>query len=115
MEFVPLVVMTATVKKIVDLLKYGTNNDLNALITQLVAWAAGVLVVAITAASDWGSTFAIGEFRLSDMNVWSQLLAGVQLASTAGFGWDVLKAVDGTNSAIVPRLLHRDKSSSNGS
>jgi hypothetical protein len=44
---------------------------------------------------------------VSTLNGWSLVFVGLAIASTAGFGWDAVKAIDGSNSAVVPNLLAR--------
>jgi hypothetical protein len=105
MDFVPLIVLTAMIKKIVDTLKYTVSGDLNAVVTQIVAWAAGVALAFVAANSDWGDTIMVNGQSLASLNGWSLAFVGVNLASLAGFGWDTLKAIDHTNSATVPTLL----------
>lgn len=105
MEFVPLLVMSAAVKKLVDFVKYVLNVDVNAAVTQLTAWGSGVIVTAVGAHSDWASTLNINGHTLDTLNGWSQVLVGFVIASTAGVGWDSIKALDNTNSSIVPNLL----------
>lgn len=105
MEFGLLIVMSTLVKKLVDTAKYATNGDVNGVVTQIVAWGAGVLVTAIGAHSDFAGTFAIADHTLASLNGWSQALVGVNLASLSGVGWDLLKAIDNTNSAVLPNLL----------
>lgn len=107
MEFVPVLVLTALVKKIVDTVKYASAGDVNGAATQVVAWLAGVLVTVLAANSDFGGAIAVNGATLGTLNIWSQMLVGVNLASAAGVGWDVIKAVDNTNSAIIPNLLAR--------
>ena len=105
MEFVPLLVMSAMVKKIVDFAKYATNMDVNALITQVVAWAAGVGVAFVAASSDFAQSFQVNGIGLGELNGWSLALFGFTLSSAAGVGWDTIKAVDNNNSAAVPPLV----------
>lgn len=105
MEFVPLLVLSALIKKIVDTVKYGAAGDVNAVATQIVVWIAGVLVMFAAAASDLGAQLTVNGHSLGDLNNWSVVLVGVNLASTASVGWDVIKAVDNSNSAAVPNLL----------
>lgn len=106
MDFVPLLLMVACIKKVVDLIKYATNADINGLITQVVAWAAGIGVVAVMAHSDFASTAVINGVTLESLNWAGIAIAGTVVASAAGFGWDTLKSLDNTNSAIVPNLTH---------
>jgi hypothetical protein len=105
MEFIPLLVMSALVKKIVDFVKYAANGDINAVVTQIGSWAAGVAVAFVAANSDFGEGIGINGQLLSALNGWSLALVGFNLASAAGIGWDVIKAVDNTNSAVVPNLM----------
>lgn len=105
MEFVPLLVMTALVKKAVDFIKYVTSADVNAIVTQLVAWAVGIGLAFLAAKSDWANTIMVNGQPLAGFNNWSLVFAGLNIASLAGFGWDTLKALDGSNSAVVPTLL----------
>lgn len=105
MEFVPLVVLTALIKKIVDTIKYLAAGDVNAVVTQIVAWLAGIAVAFLGAKSDWANSIQVGDVALSTLNNWSVALIGINLASTAGLTWDAIKAVDGSNSAVVPTLL----------
>jgi hypothetical protein len=105
MEFVPLVVLTALIKKIVDTIKYAVAGDVNAVATQIVAWLAGIGVAFLGANSDWANQMQIGGLPLDALNNWSIVLAGINLASTAGLAWDAIKAIDNDNSAAVPNLL----------
>lgn len=107
MEFVPLLVLSALIKKIVDTVKYGAAGDVNAVVTQVVAWLAGIAVAFLAASSDFGDSIAVNGDFLGLLNGWSVALVGLNLASTAGIGWDIIKAVDSSNSAVVPNLLAR--------
>jgi hypothetical protein len=105
MDFVPLVVMVSLVKKVVDFVKYAVNGDVNAIVTQIVAWLVGIGSAFLAANSDWARSIMINGQPLSSLNAWSLVFVGVVLASVAGFGWDTVKAIDGTNSAQVPPLV----------
>lgn len=105
MEFVPLLVLSALTKKIIDFVKYAANGDINAVVTQLCSWLAGIVVAFIAANSDYGDGIGINGEVLSTLNGWSLALVGFNMASAAGIGWDFIKAVDGSNSAIIPNLL----------
>lgn len=105
MEFVPLLLMASLVKKGVDFVKYATSGDVNALVTQIVAWVVGVGLAFLAANSDWAEDINVNGQALSALNGWSLVLVGVAIASLAGFGWDAIKAIDNSNSAVVPDLL----------
>lgn len=105
MELVPLLVLSALVKKIVDTVKYSLSGDVNAVVTQLTAWAAGIAVAFVAAHSDFAATLAVNGGVLDQLNNWSLAIVGINLASVAGVGWDTIKAVDNSNSAATPNLL----------
>jgi hypothetical protein len=105
MEFVPLLLMASIVKKGVDFVKYAISADVNAVVTQLVAWAVGIGLAFLAANSDWAEDINVNGQALALLNGWSLVLVGVAIASLAGFGWDAVKAIDSSNSAVVPDLL----------
>lgn len=102
-----MLLMASIIKKIVDFVKYLAAGDINAVVTQLVAWAVGVGLAFLAANSDWADTFEVNGQAASTLNGWSLVFVGIAIASAAGFGWDTVKAIDGSNSAVVPNLLAR--------
>lgn len=107
MEFVPIVVMLALIKKLVDVVRYATGRDWNAVVTQVLVWFAGVVVVTVFAASDWAGSIALGDLQLENMNLASLVLAGLTVGSAASVGQDVIKAVDNGQTEAKPPLLRR--------
>lgn len=105
MEFVPLLVMLATVKKIVDLARYARGGEWNGVITQVSVWAGGVAVVVLVAQTDWASTVVLGGVALAKMGFWSQVFGGIAVGSVASLAQDGLKAVDNHQSEAKPTLL----------
>lgn len=105
MDVVPIVLLTSLVKKLVDTAKYASNGDTNAVVTQVLGWVSGVVATFLTASTDFAADIAFQDVALADANAWTLLLLGLTIGSAAGVGWDTLKALDGTNSAVVPSLL----------
>lgn len=105
MDFIPLVLVASVIKKVIDFVKYLAGGDVNAVVTQLVAWAAGVGMAFLTANSDYGTEIMVNGRSLSSLNGWALTLLGLNIASLAGVGWDTIKAIDSSNSAAVPDLL----------
>ncbi len=110
MDFVPLLVMLATVKKLVDFVRYAKAGDVNGIITQLVAWVAGFALAALVANTPWAAGLDFGGVTLAKMNIAAQLLVGLALGSSASFGTDLIKATDNSQSAAVPPLLGAPRS-----
>ncbi len=92
MEFIPILVLLATVKKLVDFVRYAKGGDYNGIITQVLAWIGGALVVILAAHTAWADGIVFGDVALSHMNVASQVLAGIALGSTASLAHDIAPA-----------------------
>ncbi len=103
-----MLVVMATVKKLVDFVRYArawNDGGANGVITQLVAWAAGFLLVALVAHTPWAASIAFGDVPLAGLAIAGQILVGIAVGSTVSAGVDVVKAVDNTQSAEVPPLV----------
>lgn len=106
MEFVPALAMAALVVKVIDFLRYLRAADLNGVLTQLCTWIAGVVVLMLVAQTAWADGIQIGDRPLSTLSFWSQLFAGLTLASTASVIKDIgYKAIDNHNTTAIPTLL----------
>lgn len=103
MDFVPLVAAIALIWKIVDFVKFVQVRNINAIVTQVGVWVAGVAVLFLLAATDFASGVKIGDSVLGDLNWASVILIGLSIGSSASVLVDAKKAVDNTDSAAVPR------------
>lgn len=108
MEFVPIIVIGALLKKAVDFLKYLLAKDWNGVVTQLVVWLVGIGLTWLLSASDFANGVEIGGLDLGNLNTASIVLVGLSLSSTASFlGQDLIKALDNTQSAATPNLVEK--------
>lgn len=106
MQFVPIAMLAATVKKVMDFLKAVTNGDKNGYVTILITWAAGVGITLLAAQTDF--EFPVGDFLLGDLNVYSQIFVGMNVASLgATLLYDVPKRLDSTSKTPNYHLLPR--------
>lgn len=105
--FVPMLAMLALVGKFVDFLRYASkfSRHRNAVLTQLIAWVAGIVVVQLFAHSSWADSLPVGDSTLGHLNFWSQLIYGLGFASIASAAADFKRAVDNNDSAAVPPLV----------
>lgn len=103
MEFVPILVLGATVKKIVDLLRFFRDHNYEAIIIQIIAWLGGVAVTLLAAHTSWADGIVIGDQPLARMNAASQILAGIALGSAASLAHDVAPAPADQYSAGIHR------------
>jgi hypothetical protein len=106
MEFVPVLVILATVKKVVDFVRFARAGDLNSVVTQLVAWFAGFLIIALAAHTPWAAALVFGGVPLAKLGVAAQLLVGIAIGSSGSLATDIIKATDNTQTAAVPSLLY---------
>jgi len=109
MEFVPVVAMGLLIIKLIDFFRYlaayPRTRDLNGIVTQLVAWIAGVVVLLLVANTSWAPNIVIGGFALSKLGFWSLVFYGMATASGASLTNDLRKALDNHQSAAVPTLV----------
>ncbi|MGH9251229.1 MAG: hypothetical protein ACRD0W_17150, partial [Acidimicrobiales bacterium] len=78
MEVFTAATLAALVAKVMSVLKYLSAAQIREALTQVLAWAAGFVVVAIAAQADVSAGLTIfGEQVLGQLDIWSQLLAGV--------------------------------------
>jgi hypothetical protein len=98
--------LIAVIKKGHDFSKQVANRQWGAVVSQVLAWAIGVLVVVVWARSRiYGATVALGDGTLHDADWWSLVVIGIAVSSGGGIVSDVIKAKDNTQSAAVPPLV----------
>lgn len=105
MEFIPAAAMLALVVKFIDFLRYASARDVNGVVTQLVVWAGGVAGVILVAQTAWADGIEVSNRALSQLDIWSLVFVGLQIASGASLVKDALKSVDNHNSSAIPTLL----------
>lgn len=98
--------LLALVWKFTDFLKHAAARDLNGVVTQLVAWVAGFVAVVLFAHSAYAGHLVIHGLRFDHVSWVDQLLAGLLIGSAGSASYDVKTALDQTDSAATPRLLH---------
>lgn len=97
--------LATLVVKVTSVLKYLTAGQWRDALTQAVPWVAGAAIVWLGAQASATEAVRIwGEVSLGELDGWSVILAGVALASTGSFAYDVKKAIDDTDSASEPHL-----------
>jgi len=105
MEVFTAATLSAFLVKITSVLKYVSGGQFREAVTQVIPWVAGIVVILVAAQADVAENIAVwGQTALSDLDTWSQVLAGLALGSGASFAYDFKKAVDGTDSAGEPPL-----------
>jgi hypothetical protein len=103
--FVPVAAMVTLIGKFVDFLKSVTNRDLNGIVTQATAWAAGVVAVFLYANTAWADQISFGDRTLAQMNGASLVAVGLGASSLMSVLVDFKKARDGSDTAKTPPLI----------
>lgn len=102
---VGVVGMIAIVMALTDFIKRISNGSVerSGIITQIIVWAVATGVVFLYSASDFGN-FDIGGVAIDDMMAATKLILGLAIGSAAMKSADVIKAIDGSDSAKVTSL-----------
>jgi hypothetical protein len=100
-----LALLAAFAKKLVDFVRQLRGRDTSAVLTQLLAWAAGIAVVFIGAHVDVASGIEVANHTLDQLSLWSQLVLGTVVGSLGSIGKDTLKALDNHQTEAAPKLV----------
>ena len=77
MSIAPLVALGTLVFTFVNFLRFLAARNWSAVLTQAIAWAAGVLGVFLMKATDFASGIKVGSQSLDKVGFWSALLLGL--------------------------------------
>lgn len=91
MEFIPLVIIAATIKKIVDVARHWIDGDHRDAIIVMCAWSAGIALALALGATPWAYGMSLDGYNLATVGVTGQILVGIALGSTAGLAHDAVK------------------------
>lgn len=106
--FTSVAALGATIYTAVNLIRYARNADWNGVVTLIVACLVGIGIVWLAAQADITENLLLVEDgqRLGLLDGPSLILAGVALASLSSAFTDIRKALDGSDSAAKPTLVH---------
>lgn len=101
-----LAALAFAVNKSVSVIK-SVGKDNNAVVTQALVWIIGIAALFLAGQAQFTAGLVVPglNIALGDMNGWSILMAGWMLGSSGSFAYDVKSAIDGTDSAVEPKLL----------
>jgi hypothetical protein len=92
MEFVPLAALVIINKKAVDFLKELLPNSLKNRVVQLIAWAVGIGLAFLFAASDFGDGIEVWDGKvLASLNAFGVSVYGLAIGSGAGVLADAIR------------------------
>lgn len=97
--------LAALAKKIVDFVRQLRGKDTSAVLTQLLAWLAGVAVVFIGSHVDVSAGVEVANQSLDQLGLWSQVVLGFVVGSVGSVLKDTYKALDPSQSEAAPKLV----------
>lgn len=102
MEFVPIIALGTLVFTFVMFLKNLTAQQWSPAITQAIAWLAGIGGIFIMAETQFAGGIHIGNMTLDKLDFWSKVVVGLLATSLLSALNEVKKAIDRTDTAVVP-------------
>jgi hypothetical protein len=105
MQFSALVALGTLVFTFVNFLKYLRAGNASAVLTQLIAWLAGMAGIALVAHTQFATDITFGQHTLATLNGSSQLFLGLIATSILSTVNEFKKAIDNNDSAKTPSLL----------
>ena len=99
MSFSPLVAVGTLVFTFVNFLTYLRSKNWNGVVTQLIAWAAGIGGIFIASVTQFASQIKFGSQALSGMDAGTKIFLGLIATSILSTVNEVKKAIDNNDSA----------------
>src|ERR1700730_9198983 len=103
-DLTQLVALGSVVYTTVNFVRYALATNWSSVISQVLAWAAGVTATLVVAHTDLASAFMFGGKNLGQISGESKFLVGLAAASSISIVYQFTKAVDNTQSAAVPTI-----------
>src|SRR5215831_13800208 len=103
-DLTQLVALGAVVYTSVNFVRCALVTDRSSVVSQLLAWAAGVSMTFVVAHSDLAPAFTFGSKNLGQISGESQFLVGLAAASSISIVYQFTKAIDTKQSAAVPTM-----------
>ncbi len=105
MSFTPLVAVGTLVFTFVNFLTYLFSRNRNGVLTQGIAWAAGIAGIYIASATQYASQIRLGSHALSGMDPGTKIFLGLIATSILSTVNEIKKAIDAKDSAEKAPLL----------
>ncbi len=87
-----------------NFIRFALATNWSSVLSQVLAWLAGIVATFIAAHSALGGAISIGTILLKSLPLGSQVIVGLTAASSIGIVYQFKQAIDRTDSAVVPSL-----------
>lgn len=105
MPLVPLAALGTIVFNLVNVLKYASGRQWRPVLTQVIAWAAGVIGIFLVGATQFAPGIVVGGIGLDVLDGPSKFFLGLVATSLLSTFNELKKAVDRSDSASKPPLF----------
>lgn len=102
MDFVPIIALGTLVYMFVIFLKNLSAQQWRSAATIVIAWLVGIGGVFLMAATQFADGISIGGHAMDTLSFWSKVLVGLLTTSLLGAAHEFKKAIDRTDTAVVP-------------
>jgi len=113
-DLTQLVALGSIAYTLVNFIRYVRVTDWSSVVSQLLAWGAGVCATILVAHTDLAAAFTFGGKNLGQIGWLAQFLVGLAAASSIGVVYQFTKAVDATQNAKVPSILPGSSAAQSG-
>jgi hypothetical protein len=103
-DLTTLVALGTFVFTITNLVRFALATNWSSVLSQVLAWVAGVVASLVVAHTDLAAGFAIGQKSLKNVSSFSQILVGLAAASSISVVYQFKQALDNSDTAAVPSL-----------
>lgn len=103
-DLTQLVALGSIVYTVVNFARYALGTDWPSVLSQLLAWVAGVLATIVVAHTVLADAFMFGSRNLAHIGIGGQILVGLAAASSISIVYQFKKAVDTQKLATVPTM-----------
>src|SRR4051812_14240395 len=103
-DLTSLVALGTVVFTLTNFVRFALATDWPSVVSQVFAWAAGVVASLVVAHTDLADAFEIGSKNLGSVGAFDQILVGLAAASSISIVYQFKQAVDQTDSARVPSM-----------
>lgn len=100
-----LLLLATFISKFMDFLKFARARDTNGVLTQVIAWSAGVIGVFLFAETDFARGVSLGGVALAEASGATKVFAGLMAISLLSKVYDFQKSFDNTQTSATPSIV----------
>lgn len=99
----PMILIGAFIFTLVNFLRSASAKDWDSVKSAVIAWVVGIAAVFTFAQSDFADQIKVMGLSLAQANVFTKVIFGLMATSLFGVVHTAIQAIDGTQSAALPK------------